>query len=260
MKKQKTLALKVCLRYLGQSLLVGFLCLLLSLKSYSYAQLPPRYTGLAPNSPFGLEFGYSDPKIVGPVSQELGVKWVRGIQVEFDSWNGDTKSLRNRINTLKSYGVSTLQTPFYPSPWKEDKLGPPKNMDAYIQKFYDWVAATHDLMPNYEHWNEPWVDEWAWNGGTAEEYRDMIKRIWKKVKTDFPNVNLIGGGSVAYNRDIMYGKGNDIGYVDGSVNHAYAFPSPSAFHSTLMQLKLDQKFSKTQGKAGAWQTEFGTYT
>ncbi|WP_414584434.1 hypothetical protein [Scytonema sp. PCC 10023] len=260
MKKQKTLALKVCLRYLGQSLLVGFLCLLLSLKSYSYAQLPPRYTGLAPNSPFGLAFGYSDPKIVGPVSQELGIKWVRGIQVEFDRWNGDPKILRNRINTLKSYGVSTLQTPFYPSPWKEDKLGPPKNMDAYIQKFYDWVAATHDLMPNYEHWNEPWVDEWAWNGGTAEEYRDMIKRIWKKVKADFPNVNLIGGGSVAYSRDIMYGQGNDIGYVDGSINHAYAFPGPSAFHSTLMQLKLDQKFSKTQGKAGAWQTEFGTYT
>jgi len=267
MKKQKTLKLKSCFRNLSQNLIVAFLCLFLSITSYaqippksSSIQLPPRYTGLAPNSPFGLDFGYSDPNIVGPISQELGVKWVRGIQVEFDSWNSDPKVLRDRINTLKRYGVSSLQTPFYASDWKEsDKLGPPKNVDAYAQKFYDWVAATHDLMPNYEHWNEPWVDEWAWNGGTAEEYREMIKKIWNKVKADFPDVNLIGGGSLAYNRDILYAKGNDIGYVDGSVNHAYAFPSPNAFHSTLMQLTLDKKFSKTQGKAGAWLTEFGTF-
>jgi hypothetical protein len=224
------------------------------------AQLPPRYTGLAPNSPFGLDFGYSDFNGMGAIAQDLGVKWVRGIKVEFDPWNGDPKILRDRINTLKSYGVSSLQTPFYPVDWKEkDKLGPPRNVDAYVQKFYNWVAATHDLMPYYEHWNEPWVDEWAWNGGTAEEYREIIKRIWNKVKADYPNVNLIGGGSLAYNRDVMYAKGNDIGYADGSVNHAYAFPSLNTFHSVLMQLTLDKKFSKTQGRAGAWQTEFGTF-
>ncbi len=259
--------LKCPLRYLRQSLVAVLLCSLLSAtcsaKSSSNndtAQLPPRYTALAPNSPFGLDFGYSDPKTIGAIAQDLGVKWIRGIQVEFDPWNGDPKILRDRINTLKSYGVSSLQTPFYPVDWKEkDKLGPPRNVDAYVQKFYNWVAATHDLMPYYEHWNEPWVDEWAWNGGTAEEYRDIIKRIWNKVKADYPNVNLIGGGSLAYNRDIMYAKGNDTGYADGSVNHAYAFPSLTTFHSVLMQLTLDKKFSKTQGRAGAWQTEFGTF-
>jgi hypothetical protein len=267
MSKLQIPRLKSYFKRLSRNFLVGLLCLFLSLTIYAqlpgranYTQLPPKYTGLAPNSPFGLDFGYSDPKIVGPISQELGIKWVRGIQIEFDSWKGDRKILRDRINTLKSYGVSSLQTPFYPTEWKEpNKLGPPKNVDTYVQKFYDWVAATHDLMPYYEHWNEPWVDEWAWNGGTAQEYRDMIKKIWNKVKPDFPNVSLIGGGSLAYNRDILYGKGNDIGYVDGSVNHAYAFPSPNAFHSTLMELTLDQKFSKTQGEAGAWLTEFGTF-
>ncbi|MEC4819139.1 MAG: hypothetical protein SAK29_38580 [Scytonema sp. PMC 1069.18] len=261
MKKQQKGGVYFKFKYFRQVLLVGALCLLLNIGFVqSTTQLPPRYTGLAPDSPFGLEFGYSDPNIIGPVSQDLGVKWVRGIEVEFDPWNGDRKILRDRINTLKSYGVSSLQTLFYPQDWKiSDKLGPPKNRDAYIQKVYDWVAATHDLMPYYEHWNEPWVDEWAWNGGSAEEYREMIKLIWNKVKADFPNVNLIGGGSLAYNRDILYGKGNDIGYVDGSVNHAYSFPGPHTFHSTLMQLTLDKKYSKTQGRAGAWQTEFGTY-
>ncbi|KYC43777.1 hypothetical protein WA1_01015 [Scytonema hofmannii PCC 7110] len=271
------------LKYLKPSLVTVLLCSLLSatcsvkstannetaqlpnkettqLPNNDAAQLPPRYTGLAPNSPFGLDFGYSDPKTIGAIAQDLGVKWIRGIQVEFDPWNGDPKILRDRINTLKSYGVSSLQTPFYPVDWKEkDKLGPPRNVEAYVQKFYNWVAATHDLMPYYEHWNEPWVDEWAWNGGTAEEYRDIIKRIWNKVKADYPNVNLIGGGSLAYNRDIMYAKGNDTGYADGSVNHAYAFPSLNTFHSVLMQLTVDKKFSKTQGRAGAWQTEFGTF-
>ena len=265
MTKPQIFKLKLGFRNLRQTLIIGFLCLVLSITygqfspSYSSAQLPPKYTGLAPNSPFGLDFGYSDPKFIGAVSQDLGIKWIRGIQVEFDSWDGNPQKLRDRINTLKSYGLSSLQTLFYPQDWKEGKLGPPKNRDAYVQKAYDWVAATHDLMPYYEHWNEPWVDEWAWNGGTAEEYRDIIKQIWNKVKPQFPNANLIGGGSLAYNRDVMYAKGNDIGYVDGSVNHAYAFPSPNAFHATLMQLTLDRKFSKTQGSSGAWQTEFGTY-
>jgi hypothetical protein len=261
MKKQQKTKHYLKIKYFQRTLVISVLFFLLNIScAQSYTQLPPRYTELAPNSPFGLEFGYSDPNIIGPVSQDLGVKWVRGIEVEFDPWKGDRKILRDRINTLKSYGVSSLQTLFYPQDWKESgKLGPPKNRDAYIQKAYDWVAATHDLMPYYEHWNEPWVDEWAWNNGSAEEYRDMIKQIWNKVKADFPNVNLIGGGSLAYNRDILYGKGNDIGYVDGSVNHAYSFPGPHAFHSTLMQLTLDKKYSKTQGKAGAWQTEFGTY-
>lgn len=142
MKKQQIFNLKLCFRYLRTSFLVGLLCLLLSLKSY--AQLPPKYTGLAPNSPFGLDFGYTDPKTIGPIAKDLGVKWIRGIKVDFGTWNGDPKILRDRINTLKSYGISSLQTPFYPRDWKEgDKLGPPKNIDAYVQKFYDWVAATH---------------------------------------------------------------------------------------------------------------------
>ncbi|NJM16337.1 MAG: hypothetical protein HC896_14040 [Bacteroidales bacterium] len=226
------------------------LTVLLLCNQTSFGQLPARYTGLAPNSPFGMDIR-EGIAANGAIAQDLGIKWVRGLGVEY------FKKLERRcltkpgttLNAYKGYGVSSLQVCFYAQgPYKNGtNLGPPVNMTTYINKIYDFVAATHDLMPYYEQWNEPWVDEWAWQYGTGDEYRQMLKDIWNRVKADYPNVEIIGGGSVAYNRDLMYAKGEDIGYADGSVNHAYSVPSPNAFGFTTMQLELDKKYSLSGG-------------
>jgi len=91
----------------------------------------------------------------------------------------------------------------------------------------------------------------------------MTKLIWDKVKKDFPDVNLIGGGSTTYNRDVVYCKGclNNRyygGYIDGSVNHAYGIPDAAQLAAIKTQAAMDKLWSRTHGRAGLWQTELGT--
>ena len=224
------------------------------------AQLPKRVTGLQLKSPFGMSIA-GEPEEKVAVGNDLGIKWVRGTGSDFTRWDGNKQEIKDRITTLKNGGIMPLNICFYPSPWLiPGKLGPPADMNAYVEKFYNMVDAAYELSPYFEHWNEPWVDEWAWNGGSDQLYRDMIKQIWNRVKPTYPNAWLIGGGSTAFNRDIMYPKGNtDMGYADGSICHAYGFPNNNAVGTIANQLELDKKYSKSKGIAGAFQTEFGTY-
>lgn len=238
-----------------------------------YAQLPPPYEGLSPDSPFGMDMRAGIEGNIA-IAKDLGLKWTRGLGNEwFNQWDGDTAAVRTQIKQFQRGGLMPLIVLFYPL--GEFKAGPsalglpskeridPSSTytyyDRYLDKVYRLVEATHDLVPYYEHWNEPWVDEWAWHDGTAEEYRQMTRDIWDKVKADFPEVQLIGGGSVAYNRDNLYPKGLTPGYVDGTVNHAYAYPGPGVYGSVLTQFELDKTYAQNDGEAGAWQTEFGTY-
>src|SRR5215470_3669191 len=124
---------------------------------------------------------------------------------------------------------------------------------------YHAIAPLQDLVQNWELWNEPWVHGHFWETGDSQDYRDMVKLIWDKVKPDFPDVNLIGGGSVSYNRDSVYAKGSTYaGYIDGSVNHAYGYPDAAQYAMTKTQVKMDKLWSQSHGRGGQWQTECGT--
>lgn len=230
--------------------------------SHTKAQLPERYEGLAPESPFGLDIREEMPE-KADICNDLGVKWVRGIEHEyFSQWGEDYEDAQNKIRAMKERGIMPIPVLFYPQQWICSGLGPPADWDGYVQSAYNMIEACQSQVDYFEHWNEPWVDEWAWNCGTAEMYRQLVKDIWVKVREnpELDHVRLIGGGSTAYNRDVLYAKNHDIGYVDGSVNHAYSFPNSNVFGLVLMQMKLDKMYSKSQGVGGAWQTEFGTYT
>ena len=244
--------------YINAVTIVAVVCLLFS--HGAHAQLPSRVTGLQINSPFGMDIA-GDPANKVNVGNDLGAKWVRGLGNDyFGDWNGDKNDVKNRITQMKDGGVMPLVSLFYPGEWIiPGKLGPPADMNAYVEKCWNMIDAAQSLDPYFEHWNEPWVNEWAWNGGSDEDYRQMIKRIWNRTKPTYPNIQLIGGGSTAFNRDVMWAKGSDIGYADGSICHAYGFPNGSLLGIVANQLELDKKYSKSQGMAGAFQTEFGTY-
>lgn len=242
--------------------------------------LLPTVAGLRPGSAFGLGIRpESTTEITRLIAQRMGVKWTRGvIAVEPDTvcpspgvfW-GQTEidAARAEIADWHSYGISPLGFINYNMSWNVQPAANgtalqvyqnrPKDLTAHAEMVYHAIAPLSDLVTGWELWNEPWVHGTFWQTGEAQDYRDMVKLIWDRVKPDYPDVALIGGGSVTYNRDIVYAKGSDsTGYIDGSVNHAYGYPDATQYAMTKTQIKMDKAWSQSKGWSGQWQTELGT--
>lgn len=241
--------------------------------------LRPAVSGLRPGSAFGLGIRpESSPAITKRIAQLMGVKWTRGvISVQPDTvcpspgvfWGQSAIDVaRAEIAEWRGYGIEPLGFINYNMSWNVEPgpNGPvqvyqnrPHDLAAHAEMVYHAIAPLQDLVKYWELWNEPWVHGWAWMTGDAQDYRDMVKLIWDRVKPDFPDVKLIGGGSVTYNRDIVYAKGStDTGYIDGSVNHAYGYPDATQYAMTKTQIRLDKQGSRSGGSGGQWQTELGT--
>lgn len=239
----------------------------------------PTVADRRPDSSFGMGIrSESSPAITKRIAQRIGVKWTRGIvAVEPDTvspapgvfWQQpEIDAARAEVQEWNAYGIEALGSINYNMSWNVQP-GPggkpvllyqnrPRDLAAHADMVYHSIAPLQDLVANWELWNEPWVHGWTWMTGEAQDYRDMCKLIWDRVKPDFPHVNLIGGGSVTYNRDIVYAQGSkDTGYIDGSVNHAYGYPDPTQYAMTKTQIKMDRLGSPTRGRAGQWQTELG---
>ncbi|MCL2729257.1 MAG: hypothetical protein FWE15_04435 [Actinomycetia bacterium] len=249
-------------------------------QTLGFGVIRPTVAERRPGSVFGLGIRpESSPVITKQIAQRMGVKWTRGIaSITPDIvapapgvfWQqAAIDKARAEVAEWNSYGIETLGGINYNMSWNVAP-GPdgkpmllyqnrPKDMVAHADMVYQSIAPMQDLVQNWELWNEPWVHGWTWKTGDGQDYRDMTKLIWDRVKPQFPHVNLIGGGSVSYNRDIVYAEGSkDTGYIDGSVNHAYGYPDPTQYAMTKTQVKMDRLWSRTKGRGGQWQTELGT--
>ncbi|MEV5008499.1 hypothetical protein [Streptomyces sp. NPDC055692] len=242
--------------------------------------LRPTVPGVRPGSAFGLGIRpEGDPAVTKRIAQLMGVKWTRGIaSVQPDTvspapgvfWGqADIDRARAEVAEWQSYGISAMGGINYNMSWnvQPDANGRPlpsyrnrpKDMAAHADMVYHAIAPLQDLVKNWELWNEPWVHGRYWTTGDSQDYRDMTKLIWDRVKPDFPDVNLIGGGSVSHNRDAVYAKGSThAGYVDGSVNHAYGYPDATQYAMAKTQVTMDRLWSRSGGRGGQWQTECGT--
>jgi intracellular sulfur oxidation DsrE/DsrF family protein len=245
-----------------------------------FGVIHPAAKGLRPRSPFGLGIREeSDPVVSKQIGEKIGAKWTRGIKAVDPRivnpapgvfWGeADIAKARQEILEWHKHGIVPLGYINYNMPWNVapgpngEQLKPhqnrPKDLGAQAEMVYRSIAPLQDLVKEWEVWNEPWVHGWTWKTGDAQDYREMTRLIWNRVKPEFPAVNLIGGGSVAYNRDIVYAKGApDTGYIDGSASHAYGLPDPAQLAGVKTQRALDTRWSKSGGRAGLWQTELGT--
>lgn len=258
-------------------------------KSIGFGVVRKAAKGIRENSPFGLYIenaGTRDEDV--SIAEKMGVKWIRGISDKVDPpivwpekdgmlWD-DPKNeaglktiqeVRDRIKYLNAHGITPLGYINYNMDWNVEPIpgkskygrheNRPADLNAQVKMVYHTIAPLQDLVKNWEIWNEPWIHGWTWATGDAEDYRQMSKKIYTSVKADYPDVNIIGGGSVTYNRDIVYAKNTpDTGYIDGSVSHAYGVPDAGQLGLVETQKKMDEKWSVTKGKAGLWQTELGT--
>lgn len=245
-----------------------------------FGVIRPAAEGLRYDSPFGMGLrSEGDPDVQKEIARRLGVKWTRGIHAvdprivhpEPGVFWGEEEitAARREIADWHAAGVHPLGYINYNMPWNVmpgpdgEQLDPyqnrPKDMAAHVEMVYSSIAPLHDLVKDWELWNEPWIHGWTWKTGEAQDYRDMTRLIWERVKPEFPDVNLIGSGSIQYSRDIVYARGaKDIGYLDGSASHAYGPPDPAQLAVTKLQKIMDEAYSKGGARAGLWQTELGT--
>ena len=260
---------------------------LISESSYGFGVIREAHEGLKPDSPFGLNFRSEGDFEVGlMIGQKIGVKWTRGIpsvnptnvKPTEDSPYWDEpgneegqayiEEAYETIEHLNSMGMSILGSVDYNMPWNITPLADgtipalhqnrPLDLEEQAEMVYHMIKPFYGIINNWEIWNEPWVHGWTWRTGDTQDYRDMSKLIWDKVKPEMPDVMLIAGGSTAYQRDSLYAAGSkDTGYNDGSVNHAYATPSMSLVSALKEQMNMDKLYSKGEGKGGMWQTEGG---
>lgn len=260
---------------------------LVSVNPYGFGIIRKAAEGLKPDSPFGLNFrseGDLETEIL--IGEKIGVKWTRSVPHADPSYvkptedgpywdeEGNDEGRANiekaweEINNYKKHGISVLGAVNYNMPWNVTPLADgsipalhqnmPKNKEAQAEMVYHLIKPFYGTVNNWEIWNEPWVHGWTWRTGDTQDYRDMSKLIYQKVKAEMPDVSLIAGGSTAYQRDSLYAQGSkDTGYNDGSVNHAYSTPSMGLISALKEQMNMDKLYSRGKGKGGMWQTEGG---
>ncbi len=243
----------------------------------SFCVVHPAAEGVRPESYFGLGIGKSPADMA--IGQAIGVKWRRGIPEtdtatvapEPGKWwtESQINVAREQVQKWKDHGILCLGYVNYNPEWNvmPDPLGRkisrhenrPKDLEVQADIVYHLIRPLADLVKHWELWNEPWVHGWTWRTGTAQDYRDMSKLIWDKVKQDMPDVMLIGGGSTPYMRDIVYAKGSrNAGYVDGSSTHPYGPPDRSSLSPPALESYMNANWSKGLGYGGIWATEVGT--
>jgi len=240
------------------------------------AVIRPPHDGPRPDSMFGLGIGDSDED--REIGRMIGVKWRRGIPGLYPDivspapgqyWEADTiKEIREIVRQWESAGMMCLGYVDYNLSWNvmPDPQGKPiqrhqnrpRDLAVHADMVARMIAPLADLVEYWELWNEPWVQGWTWRSGTAQDYRDMTRLIWDRVKPVHPEIKLIGGGSTPYLRDIVYAKGaTNAGYIDGSCTHPYGPPDRSTPAPAALEAVMNARWSQSGGSGGIWATEVG---
>jgi hypothetical protein len=232
--------------------------------------------GVRPDSLFGMNIAYREEDLL--VARMVGVKWRRAVPATFDprhvtpekgKWWSDAEiyAYRKAIRKWSDAGILTVGVQNYNAPWniapgKDGKpitqiwRNRPADLAAQAEIFYRTAKAFREEITYWEIWNEPWVGGWTWQTGTAQDYREMSRLIWERVKPEMPEIMLLGGGSTSYQRDILFAPGNpDIGYADGTSTHPYNSPDRTIPSAAGIESVLLKKHSRSGGKAGIWATE-----
>ena len=228
--------------------------------------------GVRPGSLFGLGFrsGTNDNDL--RIAERLGVKWRRGADNDLSYpgkvapkpgvwWDDEAQDkLRADVDRWTAAGVCTLGYINYNIPWNvpagtQPHRSPPTDMAIHAEMVARLVGALDGKVSHWELWNEPGGFFW---GGTADQYRTMLKTVWDRVKPEYPQTKLIAGGHYMWvSRNWVFPPGVDnAGWCDGVALHPYAKPGLWTPVSPALDAVL---LAKAKGSGGGlWMTEVGT--
>jgi len=245
-------------------------------KTAAFGVLYPPHDGLRPDSQFGLSTGNSDGDHV--TAALLGAKWRRGIPDTHPNnvnpspgvfWDAARiQTARDGLKLWKDRGILCLGYIDYNTKWNvrmgkdgkpmQNLASPPKDMKAHAEMVYNLIKPFKDEVKVWELWNEPWGH--YWQGGTADEFREMTRTVWDRIKPEMPEIEFISGSYyTTHLQNLIYAQGAENGgFIDGSATHPYGKPGMQTLVSTAIEASMNQLWSKGKGKAGIWVTEFGT--
>ncbi len=137
------------------------------------------------------------------ISQDLGVSngrmdisW-RGVQTELGDFNFANYDLR--IDKLLSLNISVLGVLNYdnnavetdPFGSMKDKYIAPSDVPKFINYVNETISHYYPNITHFEIWNEPNLPmHWA---GSWEDYTFLFNQTVNFIKTEFPDIFLIGG-------------------------------------------------------------------
>jgi len=240
----------------------------------SFCVLRPVAEGIKPQSLFGFCMGDRPQDL--ETAKLLGVKWRRGIPFTHPNivykdgkpWDGEAVDrAKAAVAAWKDAGVMLLGYVDYN--WvgnlesekrKQTWHFRPKDMDVHAEMVYQLIKPLADQVQFWELWNEATPLGHYWSDGTAQDYRDMTRVVWDRVKPEFPNVSLLAGSYTWFQRDVLFATGSDnAGYLDGVSTHPYGKPNRFTPVSTAQEAAMLKQSAKGDWKnAGIWITEIGT--
>lgn len=253
-----------------------------------FCVIHPAHEGIMEDSIFGMNARQSTTtrmSLLKEICQKIGVKWARGVNYTSPAIVKPTKDgpywseaeIQRAIDDVldwQKYDISCMGAVDYNMPWNVMPIpgrtnhgaheNRPLDMQAQADMIYHLVKPLKDYVKVWETWNEPWIVGWTWATGTSQDYRDYCKIVWDTIRADseLDDIKIIGGGSTAYSRDIMYPMDENreftTAYVDGTSNHAYGVPEQ--YYAGMMEVQryLDENYSVGKGQGGMWQTEIAT--
>ncbi len=242
----------------------------------AFCVIRPAVPGRRPDSMFGLCLGGTEEDRL--IAQAIGVKWRRGFAAKHLTYPGhvapkpgkwwsedDQQKALDSVRHWQKAGVETLGYISYNIPWNtgKDRHGkthgphraPPADLQVHAEMVERLIAPLHEEVRYWELWNEPGGYFW---GGTPQQYRDMLRVVWDRIKPQFPEVRLIGGGHYMWiSRDWVFAMQNDnAGYVDGMALHPYGRPGLWTPVSPALDAALVRKHARG-ANGGLWATELG---
>lgn len=187
------------------------------------------------DTPFGIWAG--DPAVM----RRIGIKWLhtslswRGIEKEKGKF--DFSGADKRVNEYIENGIHVFPTLRKPPDWAAKippdykfvstgvHIGwdefPPADMEAWGNYVYETVKHFKGRVKYWEIWNEPWPNSLFFQGGTLDDYAELLKVAYERAKEADPDCVIAGLGGTEFNHAKLIFKRGGFDYMDMATIHIY---------------------------------------
>jgi len=225
------------------------------------ARAPEPVPSPQPDSPFGVHVALREPDVA--CVAKLGYKWVRlhdaytGTKWGFIEpepgqwvWHDDDIALARR-HGLRVLGLLDTAPPWASGATESGYTRvyhPPKDIAQwrnYVRRVVDHYAGAID---DWEVWNEPWLYNTFFRGGSPQAYAELLKTAYEEAKAANPACTVVGVNTYPAIWDRMVLFLGAYGYYDELSFHRY---EPG------LEGRPDDAFARVADRLRAEQAKYG---
>ncbi|OIN98565.1 hypothetical protein AUJ67_08285 [Candidatus Desantisbacteria bacterium CG1_02_49_89] len=237
---------------------------------------PNKGAALDYNSPFGVNFmsDYTLGNLAGIKwdRRGMGWKWAEQQPGKF-VWDGydamTVESYKNGINIMPVLSTPPDWERKMPKGYKPISTGvhagwgdfPPKDLDKWGKYVFETVSRYKGKIKAWEIWNEPWPNCLFFNGGSVQDYTDLLKVAYEQAHKADPACIVIGLGGTEYNHMTQVFKAGGFPYMDvASIHHYQPGPNPPESAGYIDAIRKAREVMRKFGdgkEKDLWMTEMG---